>query len=64
VTAAEELVLPTDISFNDFYLQICKKMGLENQGATWGYGEPELVVCDYIHPIPVVNCSQQYQNRW
>jgi hypothetical protein len=37
VKAFEELVLPTDMSFNDFHGRVCGKMGLQQRGALLGY---------------------------
>jgi hypothetical protein len=37
VTATEELIFSTDISFDNFYSKICDKMGLEHQSAILGY---------------------------
>jgi hypothetical protein len=37
VTAFEELILPADISFDDFYTRVCAKMSLQGQDILLGY---------------------------
>lgn len=36
-TAFEEIVIPTNISFEDFYFRVCAKMGLESETVSLGY---------------------------
>jgi|ERR1700691_1470535 hypothetical protein len=36
-TTFDEIVIPTNISFEDFYFKVCRKMGLESKTASLGY---------------------------